>query len=30
VITGLPYSRNREGAQEISISAAIYPFGSAS
>ncbi len=27
VITGLPYSRNREGAQEISVTAAIYPFG---
>lgn len=27
VITGLPYSRNREGAQEINVTAAIYPFG---
>lgn len=30
VITGLPYTRNREGAQEISVTATIYPFGAAS
>lgn len=30
VITGLPYSRNREGAQEINVTAAIYPFGTTS
>lgn len=29
VITGLPYTRNREGAQEISITASILPFGTA-
>lgn len=29
VITGLPYTRNREGAQEISVTATIYPFGEA-
>ena len=29
VITGLPYTRNREGAQEISVTATIYPFGTA-
>lgn len=27
VITGLPYTRSREGAQEISVTATIYPFG---
>lgn len=26
VIGGLPYTRNREGAQELSLSATIYPF----
>ena len=30
VITGLPYTRSREGAQEITLTAAIYPFASAS
>lgn len=30
VITGLPYTRNREGAQEISVTATIYPFGAQS
>ena len=30
VINGLPYTRNREGAQEISITATIYPFGATS
>lgn len=27
VISGLPYTRNREGAQEISVTGVIYPFG---
>ncbi len=27
VVTGLPYSRSREGAQEINVTGAIYPFG---
>lgn len=29
VITALPYSRSREGAQEISATATIYPFAMA-
>lgn len=29
VVTGVPHTRNREGAQEISLTGAIYPFGSA-
>lgn len=29
VITALPYTRQREGAQEVSVSATIYPFATA-
>lgn len=29
IITGMPVTRSREGAQELNVTATIYPFGTA-